>query len=142
MGKSQEVAITQKALEALYEPDYFHNHGMNPAMKTMMRRMQVNTGKRGETKEMRAVVNMESARMIFTRDIDDYLSRNLRVTTLPKYFITGLIALGLYDSLVTYVYRHFPMGTRGITKYSQTTFFKRFGPIPSAAMLSLPILGK
>jgi len=142
MSKKSGTEFNEGELKNLYEPDYFYDHGDNPALKDFLKRTQANVSEKSELPDYRAHVPFGGQRWTFTRTIDDMLERNLRITTLPRYALALYMTYVGFGKTFTWVQRHFPYGQNGITSMKQCQFYKIYGSIPSRVMIAIPFIGK
>jgi hypothetical protein len=131
---------TEGDLKKLYSPDYFYEHGDNPAHKKLIEVASANVFN-GEFPEWRSHIFDNKARWLMARNFDDLLHRDFKIYTAPRALAVFTIAtLGLVN-VVGACNRLLPVGQFGITKMSQTPFYHRFGRGPAWFVRAIPYIG-
>lgn len=131
--KSEELA-------KYYDPNYFYEYGANPAFKNLVKLTKANYHNGKSHIDFRTVTSNKPGKIFFARDLNDVFERELKLYTTPRAFANMISCYGLLAMSVYYCTSYLPVGSYGITKVSQTQFYKVYGKLGAGFAISLPIV--
>ena len=129
--------LSEERIKQLYDPNFFYEYGMNPAMKNLIQTMQENT-ENGNKPSMKTVVKGQPKRWFPFRDYEDFLVKELRVynfmRSLPILFASSVFfAYSIVQAKLL-----LPVGKYGYTKVTHTPFFRAWGYLGVAGAMAYP----
>ena len=119
MTSSSKVRITQELIDELYSPDYFYEHGDNPANRDYMAMVQENN-REGRFQDLRTYSSNNCTRFMMHRNVKDFLERDLKLITLPRVAIGFAGATFGMLGYTCALMRLYPIGMYGIKSIAQT----------------------
>ncbi|KAM3140982.1 hypothetical protein pb186bvf_006993 [Paramecium bursaria] len=125
-GMSEEEK--QKILDYLYDPQTFYDYGDNPALQRYIEIMQQNCAE-GQMIDPRTQVFLKNQRLFFARNVEDFIARDLKAFNFVRAFPVWLMSLGYFGMSCIHLRKFYPVGARGITKISQTSFYENYGSL-------------
>ena len=125
--------LSEKRIKQLYDPDYFYQHGMNPALKNLIKISQENNISPHNSLRKTYVLG-GPPKLHPARDIIDFYQRDLGVNTFMRCIPIMLINLAMAMSAYRTVQTVFPVGRYGYTKISQTPFYRTWGRLGVAGI--------
>ena len=78
-------------VKKLYEPDFFYEHGDNPANKRFLELAKANIYG-GQAPEYRSYIWDNKARFLMARNFDDLMQRDFKIYTAPRALIAMVIS--------------------------------------------------
>ncbi|EGR29430.1 hypothetical protein IMG5_155800 [Ichthyophthirius multifiliis] len=128
MADQQKKRQQAEEVKKLYDPDFFYEYGDNPAFKKLIQFQQENC-QGGANTDYRTYVIDKYQKMLYARNWDDFLQRDLKAFTFPRSFAIWVGASLGMATASRWCRQMIPIGSHGITNLNQTQFYHLFGPV-------------
>ena len=120
-----------------HDQNFFYEYGDNPKYKNLIGLVQANNYK-GALPIFKTVVYDKPKRWFPFRNMDDFLSKDMRVYSFPRTIPFLVAGFAFFIQSIAQARTMLPVGRYGYTKISQTPFFKHWGSLGAAAVLAYP----
>ena len=126
-------------IKDMYDPNYFYEYGMDPSLKNLIHIVQQNTGG-NQFSVAKTIVKGQPNRWFPFRSMDDIMQRELRAYTFVRCIPLMMMFTTMFGISLVQTRRLLPLGRYGYTQISHLPFYKAWGPLGVAALVSYPLV--
>ena len=137
MGGKARTA-SEAEIKAMYEEDYFYEHGSNPAYKKLCEIASENLYE-GDTPDYRSAIKDNMARGVLALTWESFISNQCKAYTATRAVGCWVVASLFLNNSIRFTRGHLPIGRHGIRSFRQTQVFRLYGAIPVVGLCTLPI---
>ena len=123
----------------LLQPDFFYDHGRDPALKELMYIMAANSTAQGGIKDYRTLYKQPygTRRFIMAKNMEEFFINSCMANTVPRTWIifSGMTGMWLYSLMACEGF--LPRTKYGITNFKQMNTYKIYGRLGLYAPLAV-----
>ena len=133
------ITASDSEIKELYDPDYFYEHGSNPAYKKYIDIASENIYD-GESPDYRSYIKDNRQRSLLALTWDQFLQNQVKAYTATRAVAIFGLSVGVFYRSVQFVQKHMPIGQHGIRNVRQTQLFRLYGAFPCLVLSTFPII--
>ena len=122
-----------------FDSSYFYDHGANPERKDLALRWAEYDDLLNTVPDYTTHVWGRPARWFAFRDFDDFVERDLQMSTFPMSLVVLGVAWSFKSMAINYHRQIFGVGKYGITSIRSSPFYRHWGFAGFAAVTAIPL---